>query len=119
MKLISNNKISRTDASKIFQLRSGHVPLNAYLHRHLKRKTDAQCPACGAPKETPQHFLIECPAYVHKRWKLRPRNGEKEIKFAEILTSSKWTVPLAHFIQAMGRFKIEEKGSNNEPAQHT
>ena len=45
IKLISNTKISRSDASKFFQLRSGHIPLNAYLHR-FKRKESAQCPAC-------------------------------------------------------------------------
>ena len=31
IKLISDDKISRNDASRIFQLRAGHVPLNAYL----------------------------------------------------------------------------------------
>ena len=69
LKLTSNPKISRADASKIFQLRSGHVPLNAYLH-WFKRKESMQCPACGTQKETLQHFLLECPAYVHERRKL-------------------------------------------------
>ena len=62
-----------------------HVPLNAYLHR-FKRKESAQCPACGARKETPQHFLLECPAYAHERRKLKQRRGELEAKFAELVT---------------------------------
>jgi ribonuclease HI len=81
IKLISNPKISRADASKIFQLRSGHIPLNAYLHQ-FKWKDSTQCPACGAPKETPQHFLLECPAYAHERWKLRPKKGDVMIPAA-------------------------------------
>ncbi|KAH9019426.1 hypothetical protein EDB85DRAFT_2153746 [Lactarius pseudohatsudake] len=33
IELISNKKLSRAMASKMFQLRTGHIPLNAYLHR--------------------------------------------------------------------------------------
>ena len=106
IKLISNSKLSRADASKIFQLRTGHIPLNAYLNR-FKRKDSAQCPACGAHKETPQHFLLECPAYAYERWKLRPRKGEIEMKFAEILTSEKKSLTLAHYMKATGRFTEE------------
>ena len=65
IKLISNTKISRSSTSKIFQLRSGHVPLNAYLFQ-FKRKESTQCLACSTQKETPQHYLVECPMYVHK-----------------------------------------------------
>lgn len=100
IKLISNPKLSRADASKIFQLRAGHVPLNAYLYR-FKRKESAQCPACGVSKETPQHFLLECPTYAHERRKLGLKKGEMEIKYADIL--SQWdkdgrtgTLPQSH-----------------------
>ena len=66
VELISNLDIHREYASKIFQLRSVHIPLNAYLHC-FKILESAQCPACGAPKETPQHFVVECPSYAHER----------------------------------------------------
>jgi ribonuclease HI len=108
IKLISNTKISRVDASKIFQMRSGHAPLNTYLHR-FKRKESSQCPACGAPKETPQHFLLECPAYAHERWKLRPKRGVLETKFAELLTSEKKIIALAHYMKATRRFALDEQ----------
>src|SRR6202012_5817372 len=91
------------DASKIFQIRSGHAPLNAYLFR-FKRKESAQCPACGATKETPQHFILECPAYAYERRKLKPRKGELETKFTDTLTNEKKTITLAHYIQATQRF---------------
>ena len=117
IKLISNTKISRSDASKFFQLRSGHIPLNAYLHR-FKRKESAQCPACRTQKETPQHFLLECPSYAHERWKLGLKKGELELKFAELLTSGKRTIAVAHYMQATRRFtedkqEIANKGDAN------
>ena len=93
--------------SHIFQIRSGHVPLNVYLFR-FKRKESVQCPACGTAKETPQHFLLECLAYVHEQRKLKPRKGELETKFASIVSSKKKTITLVHYIKAMGRF-LEDK----------
>jgi hypothetical protein len=108
IRLISNPKISRADASKIFQLRSGHIPLNGYLHQ-FKQKDSTQCPACRAPKETPQHFLMECPVYTYKRWKLRPKKGVLETKFAELLMSKKTAIKLAHYMHAMGRFSKDSQ----------
>ena len=113
IKLMNNPKFSRADAKKIFQLRSGHVPLNAYLHR-FKRKDSAQCPTCGALKEIAQHFLLECPAYAYERWKLRPRKGELETKFAETLTSENKSIMLAHYIHANGRFSEESQDRATE-----
>lgn len=103
LKLISNLKMSRADMSEIFQICSGHVPLNVYLHQ-FKRKESAQCLACGAQKETLQHFLLECPAYTHERRKLKQKKGELEAKFAELIISKKRTTALAHYIQATRRF---------------
>ena len=118
IKLISNTKITRADASKMFQLCSGHIPLNAYLFRFMK-KENAQCPACGARKEMPQHFLLECPAYKHKRRKLGPKKGELEKKFVEVISSEKKIVALAQYIQATGRFTeaMQDKASKVAPNQ--
>ncbi len=69
LKLISHLKLSRSAASKIFQLRSGHVPLNTYLFK-IKHAASPSCPNCGHPKETSQHFVMECPAYDKERRKL-------------------------------------------------
>ena len=64
IKLISNDSLSRNNASKICQLRMGHVPLNAFLER-IKHVDSAQCPACRHAREDVKHFLLECPVYVH------------------------------------------------------
>jgi hypothetical protein len=89
-------------------MQSGHAPLNAYLHR-FKRKESVQCPACSTPKETPQHFLLECPAYAHERWKIRPKKGDMETKFAELLANEKKIVALAHYMKATRRFELDEQ----------
>ena len=104
IELTSNPEIHRESASKIFQLRTGHIPLNAYLHR-FKISEGAQCPACGAPKETPQHFVLECPAYANERKRtLKPKKGRSELKFAEIVGRKSDAVALAHFILDSKRF---------------
>lgn len=103
IKLISNPKLARADTSRLFQLQSGHVPLNVYLH-HFKRKERAQCPVCSTKKETPQHFPLECPAYAYERCKLKLKKGELETKFAEVTANEKKAVALVQYIQATGRF---------------
>jgi hypothetical protein len=108
VELISNKKINRAAASKFFQLRSGHIPLNAYLHR-FKIKESAQCPACGAQREKPQHFIVECLAYVHEQWKLRPKKGRSELKYAEVLGSKDKAITLAHYIIDTRRFAQDEQ----------
>jgi ribonuclease HI len=114
IKLISNKKIHRAAASKFFQLRSGHIPLNAYLHR-FKIKESAQCPACGAQRETPQHFIMECPAYAHKRWKLKPKKGRSELKYGEVLGSGDRAIALAHYITDTRRFTQDTQ--DKQPTQ--
>ena len=114
VELISNKKIHRETASKIYQLRSGHVPLNAYLHR-FKIKESAQCPACGAQNETPQHFIMECPAYKHERWKLRPKKGKPELKYEDLMSNKEKTAELAHYILDTRRFaQVEPERQHKE-----
>ena len=81
--------------------------MNTYLHR-FKLVDSAQCPACGAPRETPQHFVLECPAYENERRKtLKPKRGQSELKFAEILGRKNKAVALAHYIMDTRRFEKE------------
>ena len=111
---MSSTDIRREAASKIYQLRSGHIPLNAYLHR-FKLAESAQCPACGAPRETPQHFVLECPAYEQERRKtLKPKRGRSELKFAEIIGRKNEAVGLAHYIMDTRRFDRETQEHHRE-----
>ena len=58
--------LSRTQSSLLFQLRTGHIPLNSHLHR-IKRSDTPFCPSCPNQQETVRHFILECTAYSHIR----------------------------------------------------
>lgn len=49
--------ISRNQASILFQLHSGHVPLNTYLHR-IKKTNSPICPSCHQYRGTVMHFIM-------------------------------------------------------------
>ena len=106
IKPISNDRLSRKDASRIFQLRTGHVPLNAYLEQ-FKRADSARCPTCRHPKENAQHYLFDCPAYKHKQWALSSCCKAREPKMKDIVNCADMAIPLTNYIQATGRFDQE------------
>lgn len=56
-------------SSHITQLRTGHIPLNAYLHRRKLRNSPI-CTTCRTP-ETVDHFLIIRKRFVAQRAVLR------------------------------------------------
>ena len=97
--LTSVDSITRKRASLLFQLRVGHAPLNNYLHR-FKKVDSARCPACGAQKETTEHFILRCPKYDHERWPLLQRIKDNSPKLENILSDAKLLIPLFNFIDA-------------------
>ena len=105
LKYISIPEILRVMASRIFQLRVGHAPLNHYLHK-FKKIDSPRCPACGYPKETVEHFLIHCPKYAHERWPLRNRFRGGLPKLSKMLTNPKLLMPIVNFIEATQRFSL-------------
>ena len=118
LKLTSNPEISRKGASWLYQIRTGHFPLNAYLHR-FKRMESASCPACGHSNETPQHFILDCPAYAHERWSLISGKSQKNREYAAIIGKTENAIELIAYIQATGRLtrdkagRVEIKGGDN------
>jgi hypothetical protein len=106
LKYISSKEISRKDASHLFQLCTGHVPLNQYLHR-FKRVDNPRCLACGHPAETVEHYLLQCPKYVHKRWSLLRRAGRAP-RITKILTNEKLLILLINYIDATKHFRLPE-----------
>ena len=103
LKLTSNPDISRKGASWLFQLRTGHFPLNTYLHR-FKRVENTACPACGHYSETTQHFLLDCPKYAHEQWPLITGKSQKNREYANLISNAKNAIPIIDYIQATGRF---------------
>jgi len=100
------------------KLRVGHIPLNGYLHK-IKRVAIAACPACGHPNETPQHYIMECPAYERERAKLIERKEASEERYAKIISEEKKLYALAIYIKETARFEAEEgkEGSKRDGAE--
>jgi hypothetical protein len=65
LKMISQSELSCKDSSHIMQLRLVHALVNQYLN-HIGRANSTRCPACGDKSETVEHFLLQCPNYVHE-----------------------------------------------------
>jgi ribonuclease HI len=57
------SSLPRNQSSLLFQLRTGHAPLNKHLYR-IKRADSLMCPKCKDQEETVMHFLLKCPAYT-------------------------------------------------------
>lgn len=110
---ISNADLSRNSASMVFQLRVGHAPLNHYLYR-FKKVDSVRCPACSHLKETPEHFLLHCPKYVHECWPILSTLGGRPPKLAKLLSSPKLLLPLANFIEATEQFKSDLNQTRTE-----
>jgi ribonuclease HI len=110
LKHISNPRLSRTNASRIFQMRVGHMPLNYYLHK-FKRVDSPCCLACRHPSETVEHFLLHCLKYAHKRWPIINQNRGSVPKLTKLLTSAKLLLPLATYMEATGRFQATSENT--------
>lgn len=61
-------QLEKGQAASIFQLRSGHFPLNGYLKRFNHHPT-GKCDTCRAPETVP-HYLLYCQRFKHQRWLL-------------------------------------------------
>lgn len=95
--------IPRRHAAILFQLRTGHTPLNQYLHR-INRAATPLCPACEMYPETVHHYLLSCPAYERARMALFYEVGRPAKSITSLLTSKKLIRPLFRFIHSTGRF---------------
>jgi ribonuclease HI len=116
LKLTSDHRITRKMASIMFQLRTGHIPLNSYLHR-FKKVDHARCPACGDPKESVEHYMLRCPAYAHERWPLRKFIGDSVPRLEKLLSNPKAIFPLINYIHATGRFDTKSEEQQQDGAR--
>ena len=62
-------KLTRSQASILVQLCTGHVPLQAYLHQFKLANTPI-CPSCGIEPESTTHYLLYCITYTAQRRRL-------------------------------------------------
>ncbi|KAG2033990.1 hypothetical protein BDR03DRAFT_830036, partial [Suillus americanus] len=88
----------------LFQLRSGHAPLNKHLHRIAKSAT-ATYSQCEESDESVHHFLLSCPAYTRQRNILRAELGTKAHRMKHILNEPECLKALFKYIATTRRFE--------------
>jgi hypothetical protein len=93
--------LSRPQCSVLTQLRTGHIGLNAYLHR-FKLAPSPLCPHCGVPESVP-HFLLICPAYRVPLLHLMLRVKTARLSLRKLLSSKNDAAPALAFVHATGR----------------
>jgi hypothetical protein len=107
-------KLTRSQASILVQLRTGHVPLQAYLHQ-FKLAATPICPSCETEPESITHYLLYCVTYTAQRRRLRRSLGRDNSLGLEILGEEKTMKFLMAYINDMKRF--EESHGNLQPAE--
>ena len=102
LKLVDD--LPKRHAAILFQLRTGHVPLNKHLHR-ISKVDSPKCPHCPNATETVLHYLLECPKYTNARHCLRRALHRKARSLPSLLADPKCTKPVLAFIHATSCFQ--------------
>ena len=104
-------RLTRSQASTLNQLRSGHIPLNNYLFKINRSESDL-CQACQEDnyntvqcKETVKHFLFECPAYEEYRNELINKISRSHLNLRDMMSDTDRMTALAQYITRTSRFK--------------
>ena len=104
------DSLTRKQSSTILQIRCGHFPLNAYLHRINKADSD-RCNACYNDEEfisypeTINHFIFDCQAHYEARNELINKIGLNYFHLSDIMADTDRLKALTTFINRTGRFK--------------
>jgi hypothetical protein len=80
--------LPREHGTLIFQLRTGHVALNKYLHR-IGKAPSAKCQECNTYEETVHHFLLVCPRFARQRNALSLEIGPRQLHVKYLLSEIK------------------------------
>ncbi len=98
----------RRQTSVLIQLRTGHVPLNAYLYR-FKKVDFPFCEKCFAngveAKETVYHFIFECPSHQKLRGEIRKELGRGATSFRNIMGDPKAVKAMLKYVGKTRRFQ--------------
>lgn len=96
-------ELPRRFASILTQLRTGHIPLQAYLHK-FKLVDSPICQQCEEAPETVTHFIMFCHKFAAERRQLRRSLGRETNLDLSILGNNKHLPALFHFIKSTDRF---------------
>ena len=76
----------RKHTSILFQLQTGHAPLNKHLH-HIQRAESPICPCCNQHSESVFHFLMRCLAHNNARHEMITAVGRDAREVSKLLSS--------------------------------
>jgi len=97
-----SDTLNKAGTSILTQLRTEHVPLNAYLHKfHLVNSMT--CSKCGKDAETVTHYLLHCASYRKQRKKLKDTMGKTKLDIG-ILGNKKHIGQVLAYIKQTERF---------------
>ena len=94
----------RKHASLLTQLRTGHVPLQKFLH-HIQRAESPLCQKCLVKHETVAHFFLRCKAYMEQCNQLQLSLGHNARSVPYLLSQAKALKHIFKFIASTGRSK--------------
>ena len=94
--------LSRSQTATLARLRTGHCRLNHYLHR-FNIIEDPRC-TCGHPKETVQHFLLECHDHNTPRHTLIARVGPRNMRVGKLLSDTRFIRDTIKYVEETKRF---------------
>jgi ribonuclease HI len=97
-------ELPRRFASTLTQLRTNHVPLQAYLHK-FKLADSPICPHCEEAPETVTHFIMFCPKFAAQRRQLRISLGQDVNLDLSVLGDNKHLLHLFYYIKSTDRFE--------------
>jgi len=100
--LKSISQLTRSHASLITQLRTGHIALNQHLHR-IGKAPSPNCPHCEPDAtEDISHVLVQCPSYRVARSHLNRRYGRNAHNAKYLLTSPRTYPDIVAFFRSTG-----------------
>ncbi|KAG2032023.1 hypothetical protein BDR03DRAFT_802792, partial [Suillus americanus] len=76
--------LPRRHSALLFQLRTGHMPLNKHLHC-ISKAPSPICEACNQKNKSVYHFILECPAYTRPHNVMRASMGTNSCTLANLL----------------------------------
>jgi len=100
------SSINCRQASILTQLRTGHIPINAHLHK-IQKSNMPYCPqyTCIQAMEDIHHLIFTCPKYTQERHQLILRIGRKNFSNPKLLTDKNIIPHTLTYLNKTGQFK--------------
>ena len=114
--LWATDDLTRAQVSVLMQLRTGHAPLNTFLHQ-IGKVDSPCCPACLGADETVHHFLFDCPAHAHAQHALARKLGRLSKSVHHLLGNWRAFQTTLKFVGETGRLQTSHGDLPMKPAR--